>query len=97
MRIERVVLEHHGDVAVAGLEIIGEPAGNMDLAGAQLIEAGNELEERALAAARRPQEGDELARRDIKIDAVQYHRLAVMLGDLDQLDGGAFVCVGASQ
>ncbi len=41
VRIERVVLEHHGDVAVARPHVVDDLAADLDLAVGDLLEAGN--------------------------------------------------------
>ena len=70
MRVERVVLEHHGDVAVAGLELVDHPAADRDLAGGDRLEAGDHAQQRGLAAAGGADEDDELAVGDVEVDAV---------------------------
>ncbi len=54
MRIERVILEHHGDVAVARAHVVDDPRADLDRAFAGLLEAGDGAQERALAAAAGP-------------------------------------------
>jgi hypothetical protein len=69
VRVERVVLEHHGDVAVARLELV-------DDAPADGISPGDRLQPRdhaqqgGLAAARRADDDDELAVAMAMLDAV---------------------------
>ena len=67
--IERVVLEHHRDVAVARAQVVDDLAADLDRAAVGLLEAGDGAQQRALAATRRPDEHGELARRDVEVDA----------------------------
>ena len=50
MRVEGVVLEHHGDVAVLGREVVHQPIADVDLPGGDLLEARDHPEGRGLAA-----------------------------------------------
>ena len=59
-REQRRLLEHEGDAAPG-----------VDGAGRRLVEPGDEVEQRALAAARRADEADELAGLDLEVDAVE--------------------------
>ena len=72
MRVERVALEHHGDVALLGPQRVDDPAVDRDLAGGDLLEAGEHAQQRRLAAAGRADEDDELAVADLDGDAVQH-------------------------
>jgi hypothetical protein len=71
MRIERVGLEHHGDVAVLRCDVIDQPFADADLAAGSLLQPGDHAQQRGLAAARRADQDDELAIGDFKIDRVQ--------------------------
>ena len=81
-RIERVGLEHHGDAAVLGL-LPGDVAlADPDLPAADLEQAGDRVEQRGLAAARRPEQHDELALLDLEIEAVEHPHAPKGDGDL---------------
>ena len=60
VRIERVVLEDEGDVAVGGVEVLHRLAVDQDVAGVDVLEAGDGAQRRGLAAARGAEEDDEL-------------------------------------
>ncbi len=62
MRIERVGLEDHRDVAVGGMGRGHVAAGKHDLAAVGRLEPGENAQERALAASGRADQRDELAR-----------------------------------
>jgi hypothetical protein len=68
VRVERVVLEHHRDVALLGRNAVDDAVADADLAPADLLEAGDHPQQRRLAAARRTDEHAELAVRDRDID-----------------------------
>ena len=59
--IERVVLEHHRDVPVLGIEIIDHAVADDDVAAGNRNEPGDQIEGRRLAASRRADQGDELS------------------------------------
>ncbi len=62
VRIERVALEHHRDVAIFGWHVVHDAAGDEDVAPGRALEARDHPEGGRLAAPRRPDENDELAR-----------------------------------
>ena len=72
VRIERVVLEDHRDVALGGLDVVDHPPADRDLAAADLLQPGDHPQQRALAAARGPDDHDELAVGDLGVDAVDH-------------------------
>jgi hypothetical protein len=69
VRVERVVLEHHRDVARLGRHVVDDLVADADLALGDFLEAGDHAKERRLAAARRPDEHAELAVGDRDVDA----------------------------
>ena len=74
VRVERVVLEDHRDVALArrGEGHVG--AVDEHAAGVGDLEAGDDAQRRRLAGAGRAEEGEELAGRDAEVDALQRAR-----------------------
>ena len=64
VRVERVALEHHRDVALGRRQLRDVAAVDQDRAGGRLLEAGDHAQRRRLAAAARADEHDHLARRD---------------------------------
>ncbi len=84
VRIERVVLEHHGDVPVLGRHVVDDVAADRDVATRDLLEAGDHAERRALAAAGRPDQHDELLVGDVEIDAADGENFVVLLDNLTQ-------------
>jgi hypothetical protein len=91
VRIERVVLEHHGDVPLGRLEVVDHASGDRDLAAGDLLEPRHHAQQRRLAAARRADDDDELAVGDLGVDAVNdgvgLWPDAVALDYLSQRDG----------
>ena len=71
-RVERIGLEHHRDAAVLGL-LPGDVAlADPDLPAADLEQPGDRVEQRGLAAARGPEQHDELALLDLEVEAVEH-------------------------
>ena len=70
VRIERVILEDHRDVAVARREVVDDLALDPDLAGGDLLEPGDHPQRRGLAAAGRPDQHHELALGDVQVEVV---------------------------
>ncbi len=86
VRVQSVVLEHHGDVAVLGRQIVDDPVADGDLAGGDLLETCDHAERRGLAAARRPDEDHELLVADRQVDVLDGVHLVVLLVELPQHD-----------
>jgi hypothetical protein len=85
--VERVVLEHHRDVAGAGRGVGDVLAADLDHALADLLEAGDHAQQRRLAAARRADEDHELALADLQVDVLdRAEPVPVDLGDVLQAD-----------
>ena len=74
--IERVGLEHHGDIAILGRHAIDDALANPDLAGADAFKAGDHGEQSRLSAARRSDQHHEFSRFHLQVDAFQYGRRA---------------------
>lgn len=83
VRIQRVVLEHHGNLALARRQTIHTPAVDCDFASRDVLEARQHAHQRRLAATGRSNEHDELAVLYIQVDVVQDGH-AVVVG-LDHL------------
>src|SRR5688500_13396607 len=62
MRIERVMLEYHGDAALARGQRVDPPTLQPDLPLVGRLETGDDAQEGGLAGAGRSEEGDEFAR-----------------------------------
>jgi hypothetical protein len=84
MREHGVALEHHAAVGV-GL-VLQRSAVNENSAARLLLVAEQHAQERGLAAARRPHESHERARRDLEIDVLKHDVVAVFLPDLLERD-----------
>ncbi len=85
--VERVALEHHGDVAVAGLEAGDLAIAEADLAAGDLLEAGEQAQEGRLAAAAGADQDREGAVGDGDVDALEHLRGAEALDDTAAGDG----------
>src|SRR5581483_5114460 len=71
VREQRVRLEHHPHVALVGRDVRDVLAVDDDAAAVRAVEAGDEPERGRLAAARRPEQRQELALSERDVDAVQ--------------------------
>ncbi len=70
VRVERVALEHHRDVAVARRDVVDDPLADPEDTLRDVLEARHHPERRRLAAPRRPDEDHELAVSDVERDLV---------------------------
>jgi hypothetical protein len=61
VRVEGVGLEHHGDLAGAGGQVVDGLPPDQDLARRRSLQSGDDPEQGRLPAPRRPQEDEELA------------------------------------
>ncbi len=84
VRIERVVLEHHGDVALFRRHVVDHALANHDVASGYLLQPGDHAKKRRLPAARRADENDEFAVGDINVYAVNDFNRAEGLTDFAQ-------------
>ncbi len=73
VRVERVALEHHRDVAVLGLDVVDDPIADAQRALGGGLEPGDHAQGGGLAAARR---------------AEQHHELLVQHLEVEPVDGG---------
>jgi hypothetical protein len=86
VRIERVALEHHRDVAVLRCEGVDGRAVDPHLALVGVVQAREDPQQRRLAAARRADQRQELAVADLEVDAVEHARGAEALPDAGEGD-----------
>src|SRR5262245_53742308 len=75
-----MTLKDHGPVEAGALDVL---AADNDVALARLVEAGEDVENRRLAASRMPDHADELAFRHVEPDGLENreHALAARLGE----------------
>jgi hypothetical protein len=83
---QRVGLEDGVDVALVGGNADRRAAVDLDLALGRLVEAGDHPEGRRLAAARRPEQGEELPGLHLEVDAVDRDEVPEPLRDAAQRD-----------
>ena len=89
VRVERVALEDHRDVAGARRQVGHVALADRDRAARYLLEAGDHPQQRRLAAARRPDEDEELAAADRERDVVDGdHAAGEDLADVVEDDLG---------
>src|SRR5581483_5568479 len=83
MRVERVILEYHRNVAVGRLDLVDDAAADIDLARGDGLEPGDHPEQRRLAAAGGADQHAELAVGDIDIDAFdRFEAVRIGLADV---------------
>ena len=82
MREQRIVLEDRVDVAPIGRHALGRLAEDLDTARRRLLEAGDQAQAGGLARARWPEHGEELARRDVEVDAIDGAHRAEMAANV---------------
>jgi hypothetical protein len=86
VRIERVGLEHHGQLAL-GRRLAGDVAAiDVDGAAAGVLQAGDQPQQCRLAATRRADEDDELAILDHQVEPGDDGRRSEGLGDVLERD-----------
>ena len=73
-RIERVELEHHGDVALRGRQLVHALAGDDESPRGRALQPGDHAQGRRLAAARGAEQADDLAGGDRQVDVVDGRR-----------------------
>jgi hypothetical protein len=87
VRIKRVVLEDHGEVALRRLESGDVAVADEDAPGSHLLQAADRAQQRRLAAAGRPDEHHELALVDRQVDCVDGDdAVGELLGDVVEDD-----------
>src|SRR3954453_3935531 len=87
VRIERVALEDHRDVAILGRDVVHDPIADPQHAGGDLLEPCDHPETRRLAAARWPDQDHELAVADLQVQVLHGVEIAVDLVDVLERHG----------
>jgi hypothetical protein len=70
MRVKRIVLEHHGDIAILGRQGVDHLVANADFAGRNVFKPGQHSQERRFPAAGRADKDDEFAILDFDVHAL---------------------------
>jgi hypothetical protein len=86
MRVERVVLEHHGDVAVHRRQVVDELLADQDVARRDRLEPGHHAQGRGLAAAGRADQHHELLVADFQVHVVDGVNLVEFLVELPNVN-----------
>ena len=86
VRVERVVLKNHRDIAILRRHVVDELIADVDFARGRLLQPGDHAQGRALAAPRRPDQHDELAIGDVEIDPANRGGLVEGLDDVAERD-----------
>ena len=96
VRVERVVLEHHGDVALLRRHLVHDALADADLARSDVFEPRDHPQQGRLAASRRADQDDELAVVDQDVDAMDDLDGSERLSDVADRDGSHAVPPGLS-
>src|SRR5439155_12775718 len=87
--VQGVVLEHHGQVALAGRLVVDDVVADLDLALGDVLEAHDHPQQGGLPAPRRTHEDDELAVGNVEVDVLHgLGPVGVALGDVFDDDLG---------
>ncbi|MNV61806.1 hypothetical protein D3C71_1543300 [compost metagenome] len=84
MRIKRIGLEHHGDIAVLRVEIVDDPLADPEFAAGNRFKTGYHPQQCGLAAAGGADKDDKFAIPDVEIDAVNGFHRAIAFADVGQ-------------
>ncbi len=87
MLVQRIVLEHHGDVAILGRQRVHDSVADADFTGADILKPRNHPQSGRLSAAGRSDQGDEFLVGNGKIHV--FHRvmdLSVIFIDFAEYD-----------
>ena len=86
MRKERIVLEHHSDVALLGRQLRDRYTVDQDFAAIDIDETGQSVEGCGLSRAAGAKEGHELPALDTHRKVLQCNELAIRLADVSEVD-----------
>ena len=84
VRVERVVLKHHRDIAILWRHVVDDVAADHDVAVGDIFQAGDHPQRGRLAAARRSHQHDKLMVGDVEIDAAHRLDFIITLNNLTQ-------------
>ncbi len=86
VRIQRVRLEHHRDVAVLGFDVVHDLLADRDRALCRFLEPRDHAQRSRLATARRSEQDEEPAVADLQGEIVYRHDVAESFGDVVERD-----------
>ena len=94
MGIQGVALEHHGDIAVLGGDVVHQLAVDVQLAAGDLLQAGHHAQGGGLAAAGGADQNDELLVRDVQAELLHGNDALVRDLQVGLLLGLALLLLG---
>jgi hypothetical protein len=86
VRVESVALEDHRDVAILRRDVVDHAVADLEVAGADLLEAGDHPKAGRLATAGRADQDHELAVLDLEVEVLHRREVAVLLRDVLERD-----------
>ena len=96
MRVKRVVLKDHCHIAILGLDLVDDAFADGDLAVGNVLQPGDHPQQRALAAAGRADENDELLIGNFEVDAMKDFLRVIGFAYVAETDGGQGTLVDAA-
>src|SRR5690349_9159657 len=78
VRVEGVVLEDHGDVAIFGRHIIDAPLPNVEIPAGDLLQSRDHAQDRRFAAAGGADEDEKFVIADMQVQVLDHRRLAAV-------------------
>src|ERR1700735_3455977 len=87
MRIERVVLKHHRNIAIPRLDLVDGAGVDQDFAAGNVFQSGQHAQRRRFAAAGGSDKHDELTVTDHQVDRVNHLERAIALDEISEFDG----------
>ena len=88
MRVERIILENHREVAVLWRHVVNHPTANRDFAFGHCLKSSDHPQQSGLTATRWPEQDDKGAVLDDGIDTMQDLDTAKALNNRTDLDRG---------
>jgi hypothetical protein len=88
MRVERIVLKHHGDIALRRLHAVDALVADIEIAGRDRLQSCNDPEQGRLAAAGGTDEDNKFVVRDLQIEIGDHGEVAVLLDEIANRNRG---------
>src|SRR5262249_49391344 len=85
-RVERIRLEYHRNIAILGWNVIDNAPADLDAAGTLPLKASNDVEQRRLAAAGRPDQDGEPARAPPEANSLPHLEAAEPLFHMGEVE-----------
>ena len=84
MRVDRIVLKHHGDVAVLGFKVVDHLTADFDAARGDLFQPRDQPQRGGFSTTGGPDKNHEFTIGHIQVDAMQHFGLVIGLYQIAQ-------------